>query len=189
MHNIEPHYLWQHLYKSEEDEVTPFYQKTYSELYFSDSIYNYVIHPQWDNFGSPTLYLKVLYADYIQGYCIIEFIGEWNDCIHNDIMTLKRELIDVFIDEGITHFILIGEMVLNFHASDDSYYEEWFSDIEGGWIALVNFRDHVLDEIKHEHLDYYLVFGGDLDQMSWRKYSPMQLFTVVNQIISRRIGL
>jgi len=36
----------------------------------------------------------VLYADYEIGFAIIEFIGEWNDAIENDIMTLKRELID-----------------------------------------------------------------------------------------------
>ena len=62
----------------------------------------------------PTLYLKVLYADYLRGFAIIEFIGEWNDCLYNDIMYLKRELIDDMIRNGIHHFILIGENILNF---------------------------------------------------------------------------
>ena len=38
--------------------------------------------------------LKVIYADYELGYAIIEMIGEWNDAIENDIMTLKRDVID-----------------------------------------------------------------------------------------------
>jgi len=31
---------------------------------------------------------------------------------------------------GDIQFILIGENVLNFHSSDDCYYEEWFQDVE-----------------------------------------------------------
>jgi len=43
-------------------------------------------------------------------------------------MHLKRNVIDVLVGERINKFILIGENVLNFHGSDDSYYEEWFED-------------------------------------------------------------
>ena len=46
-------------------------------------------------------------------------------------MTLKREIIDELTQMSITKFILIGENVLNFHSSDDCYYEEWIDDIEG----------------------------------------------------------
>ena len=35
-------------------------------------------------------------------------MGEWNDAIENDIMLLKRDFIDLMIEEGITKFILIG---------------------------------------------------------------------------------
>ncbi len=60
------------------------------------------IHPQWDDFGSPTLYLKVLYTDYASWViAIIELLGEWNDCINNDIMYLKREVVDVLVENGI----------------------------------------------------------------------------------------
>ncbi len=55
----------------------------------TQTIYNYYIHPQWDDFGSRTLYLKVLLADYDEQYVIIELFGEWNDAIENDIMNLK----------------------------------------------------------------------------------------------------
>ena len=43
---------------------------------------------------------------------------------------------------------MIGENILNFHGSDDCYYEEWKSDCNEGWIVPINFRDHVLDEMK-----------------------------------------
>jgi hypothetical protein len=188
MHDIEPYYSWNHLYRAEEDERTPFYERTYSEFYFTHAVYNYVIHPQWDAFGSPTLYLKLLFADYQKGFCILEFMGEWNDAIHNDIMTLKRELIEVLIAEGIDKFILIGEHVLNFHGSDDAYYEEWFQDVEEGWIACINFLPHVLTEFKTERLDYYLIFGGELDDLDWRTFSPDKLFSHIATIISHRIA-
>jgi hypothetical protein len=188
MHTIEPYYGWNHIYRAEEDENSPFFEREYSEFYFTNAIYNYVIHPQWDEFGSPTLYLKILFVDYNESYCILEMMGEWNDCIHNDIMTLKREIIDVLIDLGIDKFILLGENVLNFHSSDDSYYEEWFADAEEGWIAMINFRDHVIQEFCSQHIDYYVVFGGELDEMEWRKLSPKNLYKKVSDIVSHRLG-
>jgi hypothetical protein len=187
MHDIEPHYHWLHLYNSEEDEKSPFYRQVHSEFEYSNTIYNYLIHPQWDFFGSSTLYMKVLYADYEQGFCIIEFIGEWNDVIHNDIMTMKREVIEALQEQHINKFILIGENVLNFHASDDSYYEEWYNDIEDGWIALVNFREHVLDEFRRYQVDYFLNFGGELDDIQWRKLNPSQLYGKIEEIIFHRL--
>jgi len=91
--------------------------------------------------GSRTLFIKIIYADYRKHFAIIEMMGEWNDAIENDIMTLKRNFLEVLELEGITKFILIGENILNFHGSDDSYYEEWFEDVDdsGGWIAAVSF--------------------------------------------------
>ena len=44
--------------------------------------------------------MKVLMADYQEQYAIIELIGEWNDAIENDIMTLKRDVIDEFDKTG-----------------------------------------------------------------------------------------
>ena len=97
MHEIEPYYKWRDDYVAAEDEYSPFYATEYSEFEFDKQVYNYLLHPQWDSFGSNTLYLKVLFADYERSYCIIEFIGEWNDAINNDIMMLKRELLDLMI--------------------------------------------------------------------------------------------
>ncbi|MCC6818768.1 MAG: hypothetical protein IT245_07755 [Bacteroidia bacterium] len=189
MHDIEPHYNWLHLYNSVEDEYSPFFERVHSEFVYENTIYNYLIHPQWDDFGSSTLYIKILFVDYENGFCIIEMMGEWNDILHNDIMTFKREIIELLEDQDINKFILIGENVLNFHSSDDSYYEEWYNDIEDeGWIALVNFRDHVLEEFKQCKVDYFVNFGGELDNLQWRKQTPMQFYNKVEQIILHRLS-
>jgi len=173
MHSIEPHYNWRNIYTAEEDDRSPFFGREYSEMYFTDSIYDHVIHPQWDNIGSTTLFLKLLFTDYEDGFAIIELIGEWNDTLHNDVMILKRDFIDSLIDEGITKFVLLGENVLNFHSSDDCYYEEWFEDIEDGWIACVNFQDHVLRDFNDVGIDNYFVYGGPLNDFPWARYSPL----------------
>lgn len=188
MHTLEPYYNWRGYYTAEEDAYSPFYGREYSELYFTDAIYDHYIHPQWDYFGSNTLYLKILYADYIEGYAIIEFIGEWNDAIGNDIMYLKREILEHLMDHGIDKFILIGENVLNFHASDDSYYEEWFDEIEDGWIALVNFRDHVINEFSTLDIDQYFVIGGKLEEIAWRTLEPQVFFEVVSNYVAQRLN-
>lgn len=189
MESIEPHYLWRDMYKSEDDENSPFYEREYSEFDFTNQIYNYLIHPQWDDFGTPTLYVKIIFADYNKGFLVAELLGEWNDALHNDIMFLKRDVMEVFNAAGIDKFILIGENVLNFHASDDSYYEEWFQDIEEeGWIVALNFQDHVLNEMKHANIDYYINFGGEFDNMPWRTLSPFQLYQRIKEIIGRRLN-
>lgn len=187
MHDIEPHYNWRELYIASDDSRSPFYGKEYSEFEFSNAIYDYFIHPQWDNIGSATLYIKLLYVSYENAFCIIELMGEWNDCLYNDIMYLKRNIVDVLIDNGIRDFILIGENVLNFHASDNDYYQEWADEIENGWIVCVNFRDHVLDEIQHAHLDYYLAVGGSFNEISWRSLSPLQVYEKVKSQVKKRL--
>ena len=188
MHSIEPYYNWRNYYIAAEDSRSPFFGAVNSEFEFTHSIYNYLIHPQWDSFGSDTLYLKVLFVDYKLGFTVIELIGEWNDLLYNDIMFLKREVIEAMMDEGINKFILIGENVLNFHGSDKDYYQEWFEEAEDGWIACVNFRQHVLKEITAIHIDYYLAIGGRLDNINWRILSPGHLFQLISSILSRRLN-
>lgn len=187
MHTIEPHYNWRHLYIASEDELSPFYGREYSEFEFSNTVYNYFIHPQWDEIGSATLYMKLLYTNYPQGFCIIELIGEWNDCLYNDIMYLKRNIIEPLIENGINKFILIGENVLNFHASDNDYYQEWSEDVNDGWIAGVNFRDHVLEEFEQVNIDYYIAFRGRLDEINWRNTTPLKLYEFVDSYMMKRL--
>lgn len=188
MHQIEPYYNWLRYYDSSNDERSPFYGKQYNHDVYSENIYGYYIDPAWDYFGSETLYIKILYIDYELEYCVLEFIGEWNDAINNDIMELKRNMIEPLMEEGIKKFILIGENIMNFHGSDDCYYEEWFEEVEDGWIAAVSFPEFIQDEFKKYRIDNYINMGGTLQLDKWRTMQPQNFFEVVDGLITRRLG-
>lgn len=185
MHDIEPYHRWRHKYIADQDDQSPFYGRTYNEFAYTQKIYNYFIHPQWDDFGSETLYLKVLYVDYQDGYAILELIGEWNDCLANDIMYLKREIIDRMTEAGLHKFILICENVLNFHGSDDSYYEEWYEDAAeaDGWICFVNTLKHVHEEMRDTQLQRYVNFGEEFNNINWRPHKPELFFKVMEALV------
>ena len=182
MHEIEPYYNWSHLYSAEEDEFSPFYGIEHSEFEFSQTIYNYYIHPQWDSFGSKTLYLKVIFVDYDLNFAIIEMIGEWNDAVENDIMQLKRSVIDEMVAQKIYKFILIAENVLNFHSSDREYYEEWRDDIkdDGGWVAVINMPEHSKHDFIRTHIDWYLQL---MEIPNWRVFQPNDFFQLVDNMM------
>lgn len=186
MHDIEPFYNWRHIYIADEDKKSPFYRRTYSEFEFTQTVYNYYIHPQWDDFGSRTLYLKIIYVDYELNFAIIELIGEWNDAIENDIMQLKRDVIDQLFQEKIFKYILITENVLNFHSSDKDYYEEWFEQVtdEEGWIVALNMPEATQYDFKRKKLNYFI----ELMQLeNWRVYKPYHLFRKIDDELSKRI--
>lgn len=196
MHTLQPFHRWLQYYDVADDVQSPFYGKEYNYDLYSDTIYGYYIDPAWDFMGSETLYIKILFADYDRGYTVIELIGEWNDALYNDIMHLKRNIIDHFLRQGINQFILIGENVMNFHGSDDCYYEEWFEEVEDmpayghpGWIAAVNFRDFVREEWDRFNIGSYINFGGSLEVDNWRTMTPVQFYELINRLISRRIEL
>jgi hypothetical protein len=188
MHDIEPYYNWLKYYDPAADERSPFHGKEYNLDVYSETIYGHYIDPSWDSIGSETLYIKILYADYTLGFTVIEFIGEWNDAINNDIMTLKRNILEILLKEGINKFILIGENILNFHGSDDCYYEEWFEDVEDGWIAAVSFPAFIQEEFKKYHLDSYINMGGTLQIQQWRTLQPLNFFELVSTLIQRRLN-
>lgn len=188
MHNIEPYYNWLKYYDSSADDRSPFFGKQYNHDVYSETIYGYYIDPAWDSFGSETLYLKILYADYHTGFAVIEFIGEWNDAINNDIMTLKRNILEVMMAEDLNKFILIGENILNYHGSDDSYYEEWFEEVGDGWIAAVSFPQFVQDEFRKYHVDQYVNMGGTLQIDQWRTLRPQNFCDLVSTLIQRRLN-
>lgn len=190
MHELEPFYAWRDYYIASEDKRSPFYGTQHSPFFFTNKIYNYLIHPQWDNFGSSTLYCKLLYVDYNQQFAVIELIGEWNDALHNDIMELKTAIADKLARHGVCRYMLIGENVLNFHASDDLYYEEWYQEVmeEGGWIAAVNFRPHVIEEMQQARIHNYVELGAPFDDMQWRKVKPFHLCDVIETMILKRLG-
>ena len=190
MHDLEPYYQWRDYYIASEDKLSPYYGHESNEFEFVNKVYNFYIHPQWDDFGSNTLYLKILYADYDEGFTIIELLGEWNDALHNDIMELKRTIIDHQINHGITKFILIGEQVLNFHSSDDSYYEEWYEDIKDndGWIIAINFREHITEEMIQANVHHYININEKYADINWRKYRPFHLVSYLDDLLIKVIS-
>jgi len=194
MHDIEPFYNWLKYYDSSRDEKSPFFGKEYNYDLYQDTIYGFFIDPGWDSFDSETLYLKNIYADYDEGFAVIEFIGEWNDAINNDIMLLKRNFIELLSREGITKFILLGENILNFHGSDDSYYEEWRDEVEdsdnekSGWIAGVNFPDFIKQEFKKYKIDQHINMGESLHIDNWRTLHPLRFCQRVDSLIQRKLN-
>lgn len=187
MHNLEPFYNWRHIYTSEEDTLSPFYGREYSEFEFTHTVYNYYIHPQWDDFGSKTLYLKVLLADYEEKYAVIELIGEWNDAVENDIMELKREVLEKFMHEGIYKFILIAENVLNFHSDGLDYYEELYEEVmdENGWVVCLDMPEQTQYDFKKARLNRYI----ELKELNdWRIYKPFHLFKKIDNELMARLN-
>ncbi len=186
MQDIEPYYNWRHMYVAEEDKQSPFFGRTYSEFEYSQTLYNFYIHPQWDDFGSRTLYLKILFVDYDQQFAIIELLGEWNDAIENDIMTLRRDITDLLYKQGIIYFILIAENVLNFHSSDDSYYEEWREQLEDdrGWVAIVNMPEQSKYDFRKARLTNYIEL---VEMEQWRTLKPEIIFQALQSEMMRRL--
>ena len=187
MHNLEPYYNWLDKYDSSKDERSPFYGTVYNEFQYTTKIYNYFIHPQWDDMGSQTLFIKILFTNYEQGYCIMELLGEWNDCLYNDIMTFKNNVLNHLLRIGIHKFILIGENVLNFHASDECYYEEWWNEAVdmNGWIMALNFPEHVIVEAEQTGITDFIHFNRSNKTVNWRTIEPLVLCQTLDSTISR----
>ncbi len=190
MHTIEPFSNWLKYYDSSLDDQSPFYGKEYNYDLYTETIYGYYIDPAWDSFGSETLYLKILYIDYHEQVAILELLGEWNDTLHNDIMELKRNIIEPLLTEGIHKFILLGENIMNFHGADDCYYEEWQQDIaeQGGWIAAVSFPEFVRNEMKRFQLHLHVEMGDNLTIGNWRTLHPHRFYQLVEGHIQRRLS-
>ena len=189
MHQLEPHYAWRDLYAAEEDERSPFFGRKYSEFHYSQKLYNFYLHPQWDGFGSATLYGKILFVDYDDQYALIELIGEWNDALYNDIMHLKREVIDPLLAEGIVKFVLFCDNVLNFHSSEDDYYAEWAEEAHesGGWITCINTRQHATEEMQSARLEHFIHFGDAYNDIFWRPQKPQFVFQIIDALVNGRV--
>ncbi len=183
MHDIEPYHRWRDHYIANEDHRSPFFGRVYNEFQFTQKVYNYFIHPQWDSFGSKTLYCKLLFAQYDSQLAVIEMIGEWNDCLYNDIMYFKRKVVEPLIQEGICKFVLLCDNVLSFHGSEDDYYAEWYEECaaEYGWIVFVNTLKHVEEELYDTRLQHYVIFGDRYNDAPWRTLNPNSLCAWIEQ--------
>lgn len=187
MHDIEPFYNWQKYYNANEDKLSPFFEKENTGRY-EHTVYEYYIHPDWEDLGSETLYCKVLMVNYTIGYAVIELFGEWNDALHNDVMYLKRYLIDKMTRYNISKFIIIGENIFQFHGGDTDYYEEWLDDTDDGWITIIGFRDFIISEFKRYGINAFFNYGGQLDLENWRAFKPDLLFQFIDNILSKRLN-
>ena len=123
-----------------------------------------------------------------QGF--IEFIGEWNDCTQNDIEFLKRDFLDILIEHGISKFVLIGENILEFFSSDSEYYEEWYEDIKDkdGWIIAINFREHILEEMRQADIHRYVNINEKYAEINWRQYKPFHLVSYLDDLLIKVIS-
>ncbi len=115
-------------------------------------------------------------------------IGEWNDAIENDIMELKREVLEKFMDEGIHKFILIGENVLNFHSDGKDYYEELHEVVSehNGWVVCLNMPEQTQYDFRRAQLNRFVELK-ELD--NWRTYKPFHLFKKIDGELSARLDM
>jgi hypothetical protein len=179
--SVEPFYGWLHLYSHELDERSPFYGVEHNLFEHDRKIYTFNAHPLWDEIGSESLLVKILYAHYDEGYVIIELLGEWNDLFQNDFKLLCERCLRHLADDGIDKFILICENVFHVYLEADDYYQEFASEIEDGWMCLLRARPHVLHEFVQYRIDPYFYWNAALDQLPWRKTKPWELYELVAQ--------
>jgi len=125
--------------------------------------------------------IKLLRFDYKKGYAFIELIGEWNDAVNNDIMFLKRNIIDILLEQGISKFVLLGENILNFIGEDDDYYQEWYEDVleKDGWTVFLNLRNHVIEEMQQINVQHYIFLGENYMLPNWRTFAPHHILQMI----------
>ena len=121
----------------------------------------------------------------IYGYCDDRGKDAYNYKLSNNrANTIKNKL----IEKGINKFILLGENVLNAFPDEEDYYAEWADDCGDGWITLVNFQKHVLDEMGQYGMTNYLNWGGDLNLLLWQGKTPDVLFQAISRLMAKRLG-
>ncbi|MEM6631489.1 MAG: hypothetical protein AAF694_17540 [Bacteroidota bacterium] len=180
LHHIEPFYGWLNRYNHEADPRSPFHKVEHNLFYFDRSINRIPAHPLWDEIGSESLLVKILYADYSEGFAIIELFGEWNDLFENDFKLLAENCLTYLIDHGITRFILVCENVFHIYPDSDDYYQALQEELGfEGWMCTLRPRDEVWSEMLQYGIDSYFYRSPLLDEVPWRKIPPLQLYRMV----------
>lgn len=180
MQNIEPFFGWLKYYTNEEDPNSPFQSVTHNAFEFDRNVYEYLAHPLWDDIDSDSLLVKILFANYVEGYAVIEMFGVWNDLILNDFKLFSENCLSFLTDAGITKFILIVENVLNIYLDTDDYYEAMQEELEDGWMVMLRPRPHIIREIEEYEMGQYFFWSPDLDDLRWRKLKPQELYGFVD---------
>ena len=180
LRDIEPFYGWLDLYSHDGDEKSPFHHIEHNLFYYDRSVNQIPVHPLWDDIGSESLLVKILYADYREGYAIIELFGEWNDLFENDYKLFGENCLTYLIDQGIDKFILICENVFHIYLQDDDYYQALQEEMDSGWICALRLREEVRQDMVDYGISSYFFWSPVLDEMAWRKMKPFQLFGIIN---------
>ncbi len=179
LRDIEPFFGWLQWYNTENDPRSPFYEVEHNLFYYDRSINEIPAHPLWDDIGSESLLIKILYADYQAAYAIIELFGEWNDLFENDFRLLAENCLTYLVDQGINRFILVCENVFHAYLDSDDYYQAMQDELEDGWICILQARDSVKEEMEAYGITPYFYWNGILDELPWRRFKPFQLFHIV----------
>jgi hypothetical protein len=76
---------------------------------------------------------------------------------------------------------------MNFHSSDDCYYEEWYEDVadEGGWITMLSLPEQSKYDFTRAGIHRYIQL---IDFRDWRPYTPMNLFTKIDNSQLKRLN-
>lgn len=179
LRDIEPFFGWLAWYNTEQDTRSPFYEVEHNLFYYDRSINEIPAHPLWDDIGSESLLIKILYVDYHEGYAIIEMFGEWNDLFENDYRLLAENCLTYLVDQGINRYILICENVFHAYLQSDDYYHAMQEELEDGWICILQARDSVKEEMEAYGIAAYFYWNSIIDEMPWRRLKPFQLFRLV----------
>lgn len=183
--DIEPHYGWLGFYSHENDPNSPFHGVEHSLFEYNRRVYTYAAHPLWDDIESESLLVKILYANYLDGYAILELFGEWNDLFENDFRLLMENCLLQLQEAGVTRFVFICENVFNIHLQSDDYYQAFLDELgDEGWMLILRPRQAVWSEIQRYGLAQYFFQHPDLDMLNWRKLKPWQLISACELVIT-----
>ncbi len=186
--DVEPFYGWLAFYSHETDSNSPFHEVEHNLFEYDRYIYTYAAHPCWDTIESESLLVKILFADYHQGYAIIELLGEWNDLYENDFKLLCENCLTYLVDNQIYKIILICENVFNAYLQEDDYYAAFTEELgDDGWLCLFKARPGVLEEFIKYNISSYVYWNHELDQIHWRKLKPWQLYQLIEQAYRRSL--
>lgn len=188
MQDIEPFFGWLKYYSNEADSNSPFQDVTHNAFEYDRNVYEYLAHPLWDDIDSDSLLVKILYANYDDGYAIIELFGVWNDLILNDFKLFSENCLTYLVDAGINKFVFIAENILNIYLDADDYYEAMQEELNEGWMALIKPRQHVIQEIEDYGIGQYFFWNDDFEELNWRKLKPWELFQLVDSKMTKLLN-
>jgi len=54
---------------------------------------------------------------------------------------------------------------------------------------MINFRPHVVEEMKANNIGHYFNFNKEMDLIDWRTMRPHHLIRTINQLVNRQIPI